>query len=73
MAEPIILDGGAQMVKIKLPSVFKKNAKKGGELSVTPEPNDAPFRQIVITDLGTGLEKFNWSLDDGKQWKIEIK
>ena len=73
MAEPIILDGGAQMVKIKLPTAFRQNAKTGGEFSVTPEPDAAPFRRIVVTDLETGDEKFNWPLDDGRQWKIEIK
>jgi hypothetical protein len=73
MAEPIILDGGAQMVKIKLPYAFKRKAEKGGEFAVTPEPSDAPFQRIVVTDLETGIEKFNWRLDDGRQWKIEIK
>lgn len=72
MAEPIILDGGAQMVKIKLPTAFKKDEKKGCEFSVTPEPNDAPFRRIVITDLETGSEEVSWPIDDRRKWKLEI-
>ena len=50
MGEPIILDGGAQMVTIKLPTSFQKDATEGGKFSVSPEPNDAPFRHIVVTD-----------------------
>ncbi|MFL6230341.1 MAG: hypothetical protein ACJ741_16335 [Pyrinomonadaceae bacterium] len=73
MAEPIILDGGAQMVKIKLPTAYKKNAEERGEFSVTSEPNIAPFQRIVVSNPKTGKEVFSLPLDDKTLWKIEIK
>jgi hypothetical protein len=73
MSEPIILDGGARMVTIKLPAYFQKDEKEGAQFNVSPESENAPFRLIVITDTETGSEMFNWPLDDRTQWKIEIK
>ena len=73
MAEPIILDGGAQMVKIKLPTAFQKDAEEGSEFSVTPESCEAPFQRIVVWDRETGQEMFNLALDDKSRWVIEIK
>jgi hypothetical protein len=73
MSEPIILDGGAQMITITLPASFKKKAKVRGKFSISPESKDAPFRRIVITNSVTGKEVFNLSLDDNRPWKIEIK
>ncbi len=72
MGEPIILDGGDQMVTIKLPSSFKKNAKEEGQFSVSPVPANEPFQSIVITDTVTGKKVCNVPIND-KQWKIEIK
>ena len=73
MAEPIILDGGAQMVKIKLPTAYKQDAEESSEFSVTPEPDNAPFERIVISNHETGKEVFKLPLDDKTRWKIEIK
>jgi len=73
MAEPIILDGGARMITVKLPTYFKRDAKEGGKFSVSPKSKDAPFQRIVVTDHVTGEELLNWSLDEHKQWKIEIQ
>jgi hypothetical protein len=73
MAEPIILDGGAQMITIKLPTSTQKDATEGGKFSVSPEPKDAPFERIVVWDHETGEVVFNLPLDDKTRWKIEIK
>ena len=73
MSEPIILDGGAQMITITLPASFKKTGKEKGKFSVAPASKDAPFRSIVITNSETGNEAFSLSLDDNRPWKIEIK
>jgi hypothetical protein len=72
MAEPIILDGGAQMVTIKLPASFKKDARRRGRFSVSPKPKAAPFRRIVVTNAETGREVLNQPLDDNMPWRIEI-
>ena len=73
MSQPIILEGGARMINIKLPTYFKKIAKEGGKFFVSPNAKDAPFQRIVVSNRETGKEVFNLPLDDGKQWKIEIK
>lgn len=73
MSEPIILDGGAQMVTITLPAYWQKDATEEGKLSVSPEPENAPFERIVVTDSETGNELLNWSLKPNGQWKVEIK
>jgi hypothetical protein len=73
MAEPIILDGGAQMITIKLPTYFKKIAKEGGKFLVSPKSKGAPFQRIVVWDHETGKEVFNLPLDDKTRWKIEIR
>ena len=73
MSEPIILEGGAQMITIKLPTSCQKDATEAGTFSVSPEPGDAPFQRIVVTDPETGKEEVSWSIDPNKQWKIEIK
>ena len=73
MAEPIILDGGAQMVRIKLPCSFQDDATERGKFSVSPEAEKTPFRRIVIMDEETGREVFSLPLDDKRRWKIEIQ
>jgi len=73
MSEPIILDGGAQMITISLPAYFQKHAKEKGKFSVSAEPKTAPFQRIVVTNTDTGDEVLNWELKSDKRWKIEIK
>ena len=73
MAQPIILDGGARMISIKLPTYFKKIAKEGGKFLISPKSKDTPFQRIVVTDRETGQEVLNWPLDENRQWKIEIQ
>jgi hypothetical protein len=73
MSEPIILDGGAQMITIKLPAYFQKHAKEGGMFSVSPKSKNEPFQRIVITNLETGSEVLSWPIEDNRKWKIEIK
>jgi hypothetical protein len=73
MAEPIILDGGAQMVTIKLPTSFKIDAQDRGKFSPTAEPERTPFERIVVTNQESGEEMLNWPLDGQTLWKIEIK
>jgi hypothetical protein len=73
MSEPIILDGGARMVTITLPAYWQQDATGGGKLSVSPDPESAPFERIVVTDSETGQELLNWPLNPNGQWKIEIK
>jgi hypothetical protein len=72
MSEPIILDGGAQMVTITLPAYWQKEPTCEGKLSVSPQPENAPFERIVVTD-SKGQELLNWPLHPDGQWKIEIK
>jgi len=73
MSQPIILDGGARMISIKLPTYFKKIAKEGGKFLVSPTSKDTPFQRIVVTDHHTGEVVLNWSLGENRQWKIEIQ
>ena len=73
MAQPIILDGGAEMVNIKLPASFKKIAKEGGKFFVSPTSKDTPFRRIVVWDNETGEQVFSLPLDGRTRWTIEIR
>ncbi len=72
MPEPIILDGGAQMVTIHLPASYGQTAQAGTKFVVAPEPNTEPFQRIVVTDNETKHEVLNWPINT-KQWTIEIK
>jgi hypothetical protein len=74
MSEPIILDGGPKMVKMKLvTSSFTQEAPEGklSVFSVSPDPIDKPFLEVVITNHET-KKVVNVPLGGG-QWTIEIK
>lgn len=79
MGEPIILDGGDQMIRIKLPSSFERptpDTEKTAEgnfsvFSVTRKDTE-PFQSIVIMDKETGV-RLSTQLLPAKPWIIEIK
>jgi hypothetical protein len=68
MAEPIIVDGGAQKITITLPKASKQVSP--GVFSIEPDSGDL-FKSIIVTDEA-GNEAF--SQDDlSINWKITIK
>jgi hypothetical protein len=76
MSEPVILDGGPEMFTIKLQtSSFKQGAQEGklSVFSVSPDPIDEPFQNIVIRDTETGDPVFTLPLKPKHKWTIEIK
>lgn len=66
MAEPIILDGGAQKITIKLPSSARQMAP--GVFVVEPDQGDL-FKTIVVNEAGNPVFSRN---DLSTNWLITI-
>ena len=72
MPQPIILDGGARMITIELPSSFTKD-EQSGKFSVSPDPDNEHFQSIVIKDE-KGRPVFTQAINNiEERWTIEIK
>ena len=63
---PIIVGGGPHMINVELPRSFKNG--RPGKFSVEPDDPKLPFKELVIWDGQTIVER--WPLTP--EWKIEI-